>query len=1118
MTKMSEHRGRGVPRSDFERQTAISRADVVGVVQAARELGIPEPTLRGWRRTLPETNADKVRRTQYDNKTRSKTVALAQKFGAREAAEKTGIPYQTLIRWVSKPDKRRTVNTYSDDFRKQAVARARSTSTKQAAQELKISKSTLGSWIRESQPIQSRVTRRSFTKEQVAEAVALAGRIGVILAAEQLGISEGSVRHWQAKVQLGPVSGRVVKSVKRTSKSYSAESKKAALHVVETEGYLAASRLHDVERPLLRKWAKAEGVRPPQQVGQGKAWDVHMRWLTRTNSHMEGWRVLAEEWLTAHKDALPARLTSLTKLFQDYILKQRLTTQPEELLSRFYEAPPTDPAFPSTRHGKVCLNYSSEFLEWVLRTHFSERDEQGRVHIDPLFRNPLTKKSFKGDSFDSESRYSALPYEFLVECRRIIAQGPNFRDWLWARTQLGVEEGRQGGGPPEWFEVPFSLIDMEDPDCVWRRHVRSRAAGGARYEMWSPVRWVAQLMRCNLPTRTLQVRLLDSGEADTWRYNLVNGAGEWTLNTTHLRRGTQGKPLQQGVFRRPGADLLDRDVKLPSGWSNAVVYVNTNKTADAKKSGAQKGYSFPWVSGKGIENDVFYWLHKLRNWQEKYNPLAHPTSWKKLDSRHIPRKSDVQLAGFPDTCFLFRLPEERGGNAYLPLADGMLDHTWFSTLEELERRLRLKGVKNTDGSAIQLVVSENRRAKRTLFPPHSVRVSIATALADAGAPLTVIMRVLGHSRLAMTIYYRKRGQVGMAMHLEVAVNTLEAKGAALLTNWLRNNAHTKLMESVIGNNADSLLGAIAKNPAARNPVGWMPLSLGLCIAGGNVSPMEGGEKNCGGCYNGGPNLGTASKPKFSPVPGGARNCVRCRWLVTAAHYLPALVDRCNLALFHFDEAKNSLLLADRMYQDLVAEQISQEAVNGAGPTAAELKNARAKVDVSAQRLSDRAEDVVASMRLIERCRLMLAESSDAAAESRKLLAVGSKSDIEVALRDVGSEFEQLDLVCESLEIYPEAQAPTAILRRSQLMDAALALEGAQPIFFTLNAEDQLRLGNRFIQQMAHACNPANPALGRRKVVEIVDARKCLSTHLHLDVKSLIPQTPPPYVAKNIALQ
>jgi hypothetical protein len=88
--------------------------------------------------------------------------------------------------------------------------------------------------------------------------------------------------------------------------------------------------------------------------------------------------------------------------------------------------------------------------------------------------------------------------------------GPHFRDWQWAQNALGVEIGRRGFNGPDWFEVNEDQLDRSDPDCVWRqRLVKNRE----RLELWSPVRWVAQLVKLPVPLRTFQVRMLDSGEA-----------------------------------------------------------------------------------------------------------------------------------------------------------------------------------------------------------------------------------------------------------------------------------------------------------------------------------------------------------------------------------------------------------------------------------------------------------------------------------------------------------------------------------------------------------------------------------------------------------------------------
>ncbi|MCO6057961.1 integrase family protein [Pseudomonas sp. MOB-449] len=80
------------------------------------------------------------------------------------------------------------------------------------------------------------------------------------------------------------------------------------------------------------------------------------------------------------------------------------------------------------------------------------------------------------------------------------------------------------------------------------------------------------------------------------------------------------------------------------------IYVNTNKTADAGKDVLDRGYVIPWRHER-----VLYWLEKLRNWQEKYNPITQPTPWADLKPKHLGDvKSPQVLARMGMSCFLFR--------------------------------------------------------------------------------------------------------------------------------------------------------------------------------------------------------------------------------------------------------------------------------------------------------------------------------------------------------------------------------------------------------------------------------------------------------------------------------
>jgi hypothetical protein len=323
----------------------------------------------------------------------------------------------------------------------------------------------------------------------------------------------------------------------------------------------------------------------------------------------------------------------------------------------------------------------------VLLREFSETDDHGQAVVSLAFRNPVPRLSIRGLPRRDESVYSPLPYGYIDELRQMLAAGPHFRDWQWAQSALGGDISQRGNSAPDWFEVSEDQIDRSDPDCVWReRPMKDRT----RLEMWSPVRSVALLVKLILPLRTFQVRTLDSGEADTWRY----AAGNWTLNPSRLAQGSERRPLQQGVFRRSDPLAAGEAV-------STVLYINTNKTADIAKSGHEKGYVLPWSFGGPVHQDVFHWLEKLRAWQEKYNPVSGRTPWTELDGRHIQAKSEVQLAGYPDACFLFRMPEARDGGRHLPLPADTLETQWFRLLEALELRLADRKETHQNGTPIR---------------------------------------------------------------------------------------------------------------------------------------------------------------------------------------------------------------------------------------------------------------------------------------------------------------------------------------------------------------------------------------------------------------------------------
>ncbi|MCE0877429.1 MULTISPECIES: integrase family protein [Pseudomonas] len=852
---------------------------------------------------------------------------------------------------------------------------------------------------------------------------------------------------------------------------------------------------------------KASTNAAPKVVGVRRESDITLGWVERDYPQLAIWRKFAIDWLKGEVKGLDKKLKALIAFFERYLIQQKLPLDPVVFLSKNSILPDLyRVALPDSIDGIASNNWIHSFLNFVLLREFSKPADDGQPVILPSFRNPVPRLSRAGMPKNYESVYSPLPYGYIVRLRQILAAGPHFRDWQWAQDALGTATGHRGFSAPDWFEVEEEQIDRNDPDCVWRvRKFNRNYRGGSVLEMWSPVRWVALLAKLILPLRGHQVRLLDSGEADTWRYE----KSAWTLNTNRLSEGSKRRPLRQGVFRR--SDTFVEGAEL-----STQLYINTNKTSDIAKSGPEKGYVLPWPAGGAEHQDILYWFEKLRDWQEKYNPITRRTNWAELDARHIVVKSEVQLAGYPGACFLFRLPESRDGKRNLPLTRDSLDMPWYRLLETLELQLVNKGEKHSNGTQIRFIPAQELRTQRvpgtytvTLFPLHSLRVSLITALALEGlVPFPILQKLVGHSRLLMTLYYTKPGATHIRDVLSTAVERLEKNKEVSIQNFLLDTEYDELLEKAICNNESSLAAAIAPHPAERNPVGWMPMHHGVCLVGGNTSEIE-ENSSVGGCYNGGPQIGPPSLKKYSQVPGGSRNCVRCRWFVTEPHHMPALVAHFNTLAYHFDEARNACIAHENTLQDLKKQKADAEEENQPFARIDAYRQAERVWEKSIKRFSDLAEDLVACWRLIERCKSALHAPLG---DGTQLIVSGMVGDVNIAFEETESELLQLAGVCESVELYPDLEPGKAVFRRSQLLDAVLYREDLSPLFMLLSEQEQLLAGNAFMRHLALKMNPENPALGQRQVIHLIDAGVNLSHHFDIDLATLLPPTNYPQTA------
>lgn len=263
--------------------------------------------------------------------------------------------------------------------------------------------------------------------------------------------------------------------------------------------------------------------------------------------------------------------------------------------------------------------------------------------------------------------------------------------------------------------------------------------------MWFPGTTVAILTKLLLPLRTYQVRMLDSGETDTYKYvqYMRNVAGEWIKNNSHLRQGEERNPTARGVLRK----FKDQTTELEmTGF-----FINTNKTADINKEESDKDYDIPWQY-----EEAQYWLAKLRDWQMKYNPISQPAKWTELTRNHLGSiKYERILKQMGENTFLFRDPTSIG-EEHLPIGASRLDTFWYKTLKQLEVQLK-ESTSSEEERTLKFVRPDSEKA--TYYPLHSLIVSLITAYAlEGGVPMPILSKAIaGHARLIMTLYYTKAG-------------------------------------------------------------------------------------------------------------------------------------------------------------------------------------------------------------------------------------------------------------------------------------------------------------------------------------------------------------------------
>lgn len=770
----------------------------------------------------------------------------------------------------------------------------------------------------------------------------------------------------------------------------------------------------------------------------GKASDLSFAHVLKLDPTLEDWRSLAAEWLKDQKAAVHERRAALDRFLDPYLHGQKLERNYGRFLLRETEKPDfAQVVVGNKREGRQtlqpddvkCNNIVAEFLDWVLATKLSDPDtgewDRSRFH------NPIQRLTQAGRATNTQTPKGSLSIRYIRELRGMLAEGRNFRDWTWA--QQAMEEGYSGG---EWFVVDPTIVDPKDPDCVARQRAATKYEMDTKgypaevWELWSPVRAVALYLKLELPLRTFQVRMLDSGEADTWRYVHAPGGGGFVLNHGPLATGSEKKPCQRGVFHRSANE------------KEAGFYINTNKTADINKAENDKGYVIPWTN-----DEVLYWLEKLRNWQAHYNPIAAPTPWAELDQKHFgrtPPHPEV-LAQRGAVCFLFRDPTDGEGDK--PLVDYSLGILWYKLLARLEERCIGRSETLDNGTPLRFVDPDSTTG--TSFPLHALRVSlISYFILDLKLPIAVVSKMIaGHATIIMTLYYTKFGKAYMREVLsEAEKNELEAEQANH-RRFLQDATFEQVTQRFAYVSEDAVWAATRNKSAAA----FVFDDKGICPNGATQCDV-GGEKL----------TDRMTDQFYAPVPGfpEERNCVCCRFFLTGPAFLPGLIAHFNTVSEKTHRQSDRYSALQDKLSFLEDQQREAERENQPFLRVRELEQLNKYAEAEALILNKYMNDLQATNHLIQRS-IQIAE--DKTTDGVKLVAKGCMADLKVGFIESQSVLHQLEVVCENAVVYPDIDAGFATLRRGQMLDAMLRYNGMDPVLMYLDQEEQLLVGNAVMQ-------------------------------------------------------
>jgi hypothetical protein len=711
------------------------------------------------------------------------------------------------------------------------------------------------------------------------------------------------------------------------------------------------------------------------------------------------------------------------------------------------------------------------FFGWLLDEHCTDADADERIVLAE-FRNPLqTVLAGFADTLQayrpSQSTKPPLGYEYILRARNFIV--PNGEQVLQTRPCLKDMPHLQDffATRADWIYLDESLIDRDDPNCIWRKvkadcKMKDNCEVVDSYQIWSPVRFVALYTLLRFPLRGQQILWLDSGEADNEIavFDAEYGGVRWEKNTGPLAGKGSKKRRSQAAVQRGDKDA-------------PKLYVTTNKTG--REEG---GYEVPW-----IPDDLLYWFLLLRDWQAKYNSLKEPTRWSDIKLRAATNEKILQARG--TQCFLFRT-DASGQPTFTTTA---FAHTLPALLYAIQRP-----GENLASESPNFKATNQRYISP--YTPHSLRVSLITAfIADGEAPIYLISKLVGHASLVMTIYYIRLNSDQMRR----TMGETEKRAAEISTQRhaeaVRTQGLQPLRHQLIATDGNRLLleSDMPNSACVVFDHGICPMSGAACQIGGEVVAERKVESH------------------YTPVEAGylgQKNCPRCRFFVTGVPFLGSLVALANeLALeIHAESARFQSYAAE--VEQLEQDRYDACQTNQPDTQQSKRKQASANQQLSAGKLDGLLTDYAAVNHYVQGC-LKLINEGEQGGESEngvRLIAGGDLAEVGVAFEESKTNYHLLAEICQNATIYRSANPSRAVPLIAQAIDRMAENNGLAPTMFRLDDEQKLVVANemnRILLQRLGSWEKIDDLFSGDLMLLDIDAREPELTRISAEIKQLL---------------